>query len=210
MRWLLVWACSAVVVVGGATSIAAGAVAASPAETVARVVLKPPQVASDVTLEAFPGGDKVAGEVTLDLCGYAFRTEAVRLARLQVVYARRGTALISNEVVAYKPGGAMSAMRELRAAIAQCPAGFAASTVPGMGQLKNSIEQIRAPGLLPGSIAFLDRIIQRLDGKTSRWDTIFVFQARRDVLSAVYGWGLAQMPLVRHAAVQAARNLKTI
>lgn len=209
MRWLLIWACGAVVVVAAA-STAAGAIFASPAQTVARVVLTPSQVAPDVRLQPFPGGAKVAGEVTLDLCGYTFRTEALRVARLQVMYARRGTPIISNEVVAYKPGGAASAMREVRAAIAQCSAGYVSSSVRGMGQLKNSIEYIRAPGLLPGSIAILDRIVQRVNGQTNRFDTIFVFQARRDVLSAVYGWGLSQMPLARRAAAQSARNLRAL
>ena len=69
---------------------------------------------------------------------------------------------------------------------------------------------MRAPGLLPGSIAILDRIIERVNGKTRRFDTIFVFQARRNVLSAVYGWGLAQMTLTRHAAAESARNLKSL
>ena len=206
MRWILVWACCALV----AATTAAGAIVATPSETVARVVLTPAQVAPDVALQPFPGGKKVAGEVTLDLCGYTFRTEALRLARLQVMYARAGTPIISNEVVVYKPGGAASAMRELRAAIAHCPVGFAQSTVRGIGQLKNSIEHMRAPGLLPGSIAILDRIIERVNGKTRRFDTIFVFQARRNVLSAVYGWGLAQMTLTRHAAAESARNLKSL
>jgi hypothetical protein len=71
----------------------------------------------------------VAGQVTLDLCGYTFHTEALRLARLQVTYTRAGAPLISNEVVAYKPGGAASALREVRAAIAHCPAGYVSSGV---------------------------------------------------------------------------------
>jgi hypothetical protein len=209
MRWILIWACSAVVVIGAA-SAAAGAIVASPAQTVAHVVLAPSQVAPDVTLKQLPGGNQVAGQVTLDLCGFTFRTEALRLARLQVAYARGGTPLISNEVVAYKPGGAAAALRELGTAIAHCPAGYVSSSVRGMGQLKNSIEHVRAPGLLPGSIAIVDRITEKLNGKTLRFDAVLVFQARRDVLSGVYGYGLAQLPLVRHSAVESATNLKTL
>jgi hypothetical protein len=204
MRWILLLACSLV-----AASAAAAAVA-TPAQTVAAVVLRPAQVAPDVTLKRFPGGNQVAGQVTLDLCGYTFRTEALRLARLQVVYTRGTIPVASNEVVAYKPGGATSALRELRTAIAHCPAGYVASNVRGTGLLKNSITHIRAPGSLPGSIAILDRITQKLNGKTMRFDAILVFQARRDVLSGVYGYGQAQVPLVRHAAAASARNLKTL
>ena len=198
--------CSALIV----ASAAAGAIAASPAQNVARVVLRAAQVAPDVTLKRFPGGNQVAGQVTLDLCGYTFRSEALRLARLQVVYTRGTIPVASNEVVAYKPGGAASALRELRTAIAHCPAGYVSSNVRGTGQLKNSITRVSAPGTLPGTIAILDRITQKLNGKTTRFDAILVFQARRDVLSGVYGYGQAQLPLVRHAATQSARNLKKL
>ena len=210
MRWLLACACSTVVVIGAASTTAAGSILASPAQTVARIVLAPSQVAPDVTVKQLPGGNQVAGQVTLDLCAFTFRTEALRLARLQVAYARGGTPLISNEVVAYKPGGAASALRELGAAIAHCPAGYVSSSVRGMGQLKNSIEHVRAPGLLPGSIAIVDRITEKLNGKTLRFDAVLVFQARHDVLSAVYGYSLAQLQLARHAAAQSATNLKTL
>src|SRR5665213_3608239 len=209
MRRSLDWACSAVVVIGSA-STAAGALFASPAQTVARIVLTASQVAPDVTLKQLPGGNRVAGQVTLDLCGFTFRTEALRLARLQVAYTRGGTSLISNEVVAYKPGGAAAALRELRSAIAHCPTGYVSSRVRGMGQLKNSIRHVTAPGVLPGSIAIVDRISQKLNGKTLQFDAVLVFQARRDVLSAVYGYGVAQLPLVRHAVAQSATNLKTL
>jgi hypothetical protein len=206
MRWILVWTCSALIV----ASAAAGAIAASPAQNVTRVVLRAAQVAPDVTQKRFAGGNQVAGQVTLDLCGYTFRTEALRLARLQVVYTRGTIPVASNEVVAYKPDGAASALRELRTAVAHCPAGYVSSKVRGTGQLKNSITHVSAPGTLPGTIAILDRITQKLNGKTTRFDAILVFQARRDVLSGVYGYGEAQLPLVRHAAAQSARNLKKL
>jgi hypothetical protein len=209
MRGILVWACSALVVIGAA-STAAGATVASPKQTVARIVLAPSQVASDATLHELPGGNQVAGQVTLDLCGYRFRTESLRLARRQVAYVRRGTAVLSNEVVAYKPGGAASALREIRTAIAHCPAGFVRSTVSGVGELKNRIEPIRAPGLLAGSIAFIDHITERLNGKTRTYETTLVYQARADVLSGVYTAEQADLPLARHAAAESARNLKKL
>jgi hypothetical protein len=205
MRWSLVCACALAV-----TGAASAAIVASPAQTVARIVLTAPQVAPDVTVKQLPGGNQVAGQVTLDLCGYPFRTEALRLARLQVAYTRGGTPLVANEVVAYKRGGAASALRELRTAIAHCPAGYVSSSVRGMGQLKNSIEHISVPGLLPGSVAIVDRITEKLNGRTLRFAAVLVFQARHDVLSGVYGYGLTQLPLVRHAAAQSAANLKTL
>jgi hypothetical protein len=209
MRWILAGACSAAIAIGAVTA-AGGALLASPAQTVAGVVLTPSQVAPDVSLKRLPGGDQVAGQVTLDLCGYTFHTEALRVARRQVAYIRAGEPVISNEVVAYKPGGAAGALRELRAAIAQCPAGYVSSKVKGMGQLKNAIRHIAVPGVLPGSIAVIDRITEKLNGKTRRFDAILVFQARHDVLSGVYGYALAQLPLARHAAAQSAVNLKKL
>ena len=205
MSWILVCACALV-----AASTAAAALVATPAQTVARIVLRPAQVAPDATLKRFPGGNQVAGQVTLDLCGYTFHTEALRFARLQVAYTRGATPVISNEVVAYEPGGAASALRELRAAISTCPAGYVASNVRGIGQLKNSITRISVPGSLPGTVAIFDRITQKLNGKTAKFDAILVFQVRRDVLSAVYGYSRAQLALVRHSAAQSALNLKTL
>jgi hypothetical protein len=205
MRGIL--ACSFALV---ATSTAAAALVATPAQTVAAVVLRPAQVAPNVTLKRLPGGNQVAGQVTLDLCGYTFHTEALRVARLQVAYARGATPVVSNEVVAYKPGGAASALHELRAAIANCPGGYVTSKVRGIGQLENSITRVSAPGTLPGTVAILDRITQKLNGKTTQFDAVLVFQARRDVLSAVYGYGRAELPLVRHAAAQSALNLKRL
>lgn len=205
MRWILVCACAL-----AAASAATAAVMATPAQTVAGVVLRPAQVAPDVTLKRLPGGNQVAGQVTLDLCGYTFHSEALRVARLQVAYTRGATPVVSNEVVAYKPGGAASALHELRTAIANCPAGYVSSKVRGIGQLKNSITRLSVPGSLPGTVAILDRITQKLNGKTAQFDAILVFQARQDVLSAVYGYGQAELPLVRHAAAQSALNLKTL
>ena len=205
MRGIL--ACSFALV---ATSTAAAALVATPAQTVAAVVLRPAQVAPNVTLKRLPGGNQVAGQVTLDLCGYTFHTEALRVARLQVAYARGATPVVSNEVVAYKPGGAASALHELRTAIANCPGGYVTSKVRGIGQLENSITRVSAPGTLPGTVAILDRITQKLNGKTTQFDAVLVFQARRDVLSAVYGYGRAELPLVRHAAAQSALNLKRL
>jgi hypothetical protein len=206
MRWIPLWACSALV----AASAAAGALAATPAQTVAKVVLTAAQVAPDVTLKRFPGGSQVAGQVTLDLCGYTFRSEALRLARLQVGYARAGVPVVSNEVVAYKPGGAASALRELRTAIARCPSGYVSSSVRGVGQLKNRIQHFGAAGTLPGSVAIVDHVTEKLNGKTRSYDAVLVFQARRDVLSGVYGYGATTLTLVRHAAAQSAGNLRTL
>jgi hypothetical protein len=205
MRWSLLCVCALAV-----TGAPSAATVATPTQTVARVVLTPSQVAPDVTLKQLPGGHQVAGQVTLDLCGYTFHSEALRLARLQVAFTRGGTSLISNEVVAYKPGGAATALRELRAAVAHCPAGYVSSSVRGMGQLKNSIKHISVAGSLSGSVTIVDRITEKLNGKKLTFDAVLVFQARHDVLSALYGYGLAQLPLVRHAAVKSAANLKTL
>jgi hypothetical protein len=209
MRRILAGACSAAIAISAVTA-AGGAVLASPAQTVAGVLLTASQVAPDVSLKQLPGGNQVAGQVTLDLCGYTFHTEALRVARRQVAYMRAGVPVISNEVVAYKPGGAAGALRELRAAIAQCPAGYVSSKVKGMGQLKNTIRHIAVPGALPGSVAVVDRITEKLNGKTHQFDAILVFEARHDVLSAVYGYALAQLPLARHAATESALNLKKL
>jgi hypothetical protein len=67
-----------------------------------------------------PGGDQVAGQITLDLCGGGYASEGARAARLQIAL-KRGRALISEEVVRYQPGGAQRAYAELKNRVAHCP-----------------------------------------------------------------------------------------
>jgi hypothetical protein len=202
------------VILAAVTALAAVAgAAASPQGDVAAVLLRPAQVGASYTLREFPGGKQVRNQVTLDLCGYRFASESLRLARHQVAFGLKGhaTAVLSNEVVAYRTGGADQALREVRTAIRRCPAGYVNSTVQGVGRLRNRLVAIPHPGLLPGAIAYVDHITEQLpNGTVKRYDVAFVYQARKDVLSGVYAFGLGYVRLVLHASAGAATNLRAL
>jgi hypothetical protein len=125
-----------------AACFAAAALAFAPEKTVDRAVLKASQVGPGSTVRDIPHGTEVRGQVTLDVCGFGFKSERRRVARLQVTFIRNdGTGpFLSNEVVDYEHGWAKKAMKELRKAIATCPKGFVKSTIPGAGMIRNRFD----------------------------------------------------------------------
>src|SRR3954452_24224391 len=88
---------------------------ASTALDLRTVILKPAQVGKGYILVARNDGFGVKSAPTLDLCGRkGYTSEKLRSDRLQVNYLKQNTALgLSNEVVAYKPGGAKKALGEV-------------------------------------------------------------------------------------------------
>jgi hypothetical protein len=210
MRLVSLLACCALAAVGSCAAVASGT--RTPKQAVERAVLKAAEVGPGSIVRQIPGGDVVKGQVTLDLCGFDFTSEARRVARLQVSFIRNtgGGPFLSNEVVAYRPGGAAKAMSELRTAVAHCPAGFVRSRVAGAGLLKNRFNRIRSSRFLPGAIGLIDHITEKVKGKTLHFDSLLVYQARGNILSGVYSFGAAQLPVVVHASEQSALNLKRL
>ncbi|MDX6474804.1 MAG: hypothetical protein QOH95_315 [Gaiellaceae bacterium] len=205
--------CLCVVVAGVAASTGAGSRAATPGQAVERAVLKAAEVGPGVITRQIPHGSDVQGQVTLDLCGFKFRSEKQRSARLQLSFIRNtgGGPFLSNEVVAYKPGWAARAMRELRTAVARCPKGFVKSSVPGAGLIKNQFDPIKSSKFLPGAVGLIDHITEQVGTKKPlRFDSLLVYQARGNVLSGVYSFGVVQLPVVVHAAEQSAINLRRL
>jgi hypothetical protein len=88
-------------------------------------------VATNVTVAAIPGGTRVSGGPTLDLCNGTFPSESQRRARLQVAAAdAQGNATLSTEAVLYStPAGATQAFSELKSVAANCPGSPVASPV---------------------------------------------------------------------------------
>lgn len=87
------------------------------------LVLQQTDVQATETVETIPGGDRVAGEATLDLCNGTYPSEALRTARLQVAGLDVvGDALLSTEAVLYQsPTDTAQAFSELSATAANCP-----------------------------------------------------------------------------------------
>ena len=114
MRTLAV--CASLVLVGACASVALAAKQTPAQRAVDRVVLRAAQIGPGTITREIPQGREVDGVNTLDLCGQTFRSEKMRVARVQLSWIRNtgGGPFLSNEVVAYKPGGAAQAMRELR------------------------------------------------------------------------------------------------
>jgi hypothetical protein len=190
---------------------AAALAAATPA--LKQLVLKPSQVGAGYRLRNIPGGNRVSGQVTLDLCGFNFPTEQYRVARLQVAYVRSGATGLSNEVVLYpRPTIAAAALSELRYAQMHCPAGPVASRVKGVPPMTYRLTEFHDRRLLPTSLALLMHVTTNVNGKRQSRDVVAIYQVRGALLSAIYTDGsgsvAAQERLAFHGAEQSASNLK--
>ena len=198
----------------GPTATSAATPAIDDAAVAGRLTVPPQQVGAGWTSQPVPSGDQVQGQVTLDLCGAHFPSEAMRIARHQVVLIPPGassssTVSLSNEVVIYRSGGAQQARSELMQAITSCPTGPVQGAVAGEGMQTYKISNLpKDARWLPGTIA-IRAVITSSSGQ--RVDTVGIFQFRGDALSAVYGTsnnGQATASELR-AAAQAATLLSS-
>jgi hypothetical protein len=112
-------------------------------------------VRSDVpgmTISAAPAGLGLEMP-TLQMCGYRFPSERLRLARRQLSIVTPGVEDVeySSEVVAYRrPADAAAALAELKDSIAVCPQGeVTRSGVPGVGPIRTDRLEfaVNPPGL---------------------------------------------------------------
>jgi len=176
------------------------------------LVLRAPQVGPGYRSAVVPGGSKVRGQVTLDLCGQKYRSEALRVERIQRLYASPNSPLqLSNEVVRYRPGGTAMAFRELRHTIAHCPRGPVQMPEPGTPRLTFRLKTLHFSGLLPHSIALQIHATGTSNGHRFAINSIATYQKRGSILSGVYTYNgsiAAQKPFALHASRQSAKNLK--
>ena len=187
------------------------AVVASP-PNVSKMILTPAQVGDGYVLLQRRDGVGVKNTVTLDLCGRKnYPSEKLRTARLQVNYLKRGTTLgLSNEVVAYKKGGAAQAMREVIQHAVTCPSTPVVAD-PSLPPLRFTITRLKASKLLTGYLAVRVRVRGTVQGKKVDETSYAIYQRYGDVLSGIYSFGPnnpAQMRFVLHAAQQSAANLR--
>jgi hypothetical protein len=180
--------------------------------SLAALVLEGRQVGPGYRLVQRPDGHGVAGLVTLDICGFTFRSESLRTDRLQVNYVRSGAPVkASNEVVRYRPGGSAEALKEVAHAVATCPTKPVGSPVRGVGPLTFRITHIRVAHLLPGAIALRITTSGTVRGKHVSETYAAIYQRRANVLSAFYAFGGtrdARERLALHAAAASALNLR--
>jgi len=182
-----------------------------------KLVLQPTQVGSGYQLYARPDGIGVKNTITLDLCGRKnYPSEKLRTNRLQVNYAAKGNNLgLSNEVVAYKPGGAQQAMHEVTQHATHCPKTPVVTGEAGVPPLRFTITRLSDSKLLKGYLAVKIRVrgSVNVNGKAQRVDQTYyaVYQRLGNVLSGTYSYGPntpAQLAFELHAAEQSAANLR--
>jgi hypothetical protein len=193
--------------------VAALAIAAAVQPNLAKLILKPSAVGAGYVL--FQRKDGVGtNQRTLDLCGtHNYPSERLRVDRLQVDYLKQGARLaLSNEVVAYKAGGAAAAMREVAQHAANCPKKPIA--FEGQPPLRYTITRIKDSKLVPGAIALRVDVSGKINGKPVSAIRFAVYQRVGSVLSGVYSYsakgvsGAAEQAFVLHAAEASANALR--
>ena len=199
-----------------AAALAAVALAATP--SVPSLILKPAQVGKGYVLFARSDGFGLKTR-TLDLCGVTnYPSEKLRTARLQVNYLKQhGTFGLSNEVVAYKPGGTAQALRELAQHATTCPHHAISPGEQGLPPLTFQITRLRDSGLLPGALAVQIHVTSKakVNGKPVDDTSCAVYQRHGNVLSGVYSFLVPgahgavgdQVKFCLHAAEQSAKDL---
>jgi hypothetical protein len=179
-------------------------------QLVASLVIPAAGLGAGTTSAPLPGGDQVAGEVTLDVCGGKFPSEALRTARRQVQYAVRGKPAASQEVVTYRTGGVAQAMREVGHAIATCPHHPVASPVAGVPPLTYTLT--RLPHRAPWPATTQAYRVQATDGHQVQV-SIGIFMWNGHVFTGIYGPADASggpSPTVLTLAAAAATTLATV
>lgn len=154
-----------------------------------------------------PGGDQVSGEVTLDLCGGGYASEGFRVARLQLAL-KNGPAVISNEVVKYRSGGAHLAYEEIKHRVAHCPSTPVTMPEAGAPKVLWHLTTLPAsPTWTPTTVAVRATVTFRGKSRT----TLGVYQFAGDWLSAVYteDASKASAEALRLATKEAAQKLRS-
>ena len=142
-----------------ATSLLAATAATSAAAPLKPLALTPAQVGAGYRLAPRADATCVSRCVTLDMCGFAFTSEALRTGRFQIDYAKASPAVpVSNELVAYRNDGAKLAIDELNRAASTCPKKAVPSNVQGVGPLTYRVQRLTDRKLLPHYVALKLRV----------------------------------------------------
>lgn len=161
-----------------------------------QVVVQPSDVPAGVNVGLYNRGDQVGGQVTLDLCGATFPSEALRVARRQVGVFAGQTQFFSTEAVLYRSSAARAqAITEVMHAVATCPKGFEQGNVHGEPALKTSFGPPPDRGW--PATAGIDRLALDLTLSDQSGDSVHeieVFLARGSLLLGLYFQMPAQEP----------------
>ncbi len=158
------------------------------ASALSNIGLRQSDLTSSVSLELIPGGNRVSGAPTLDLCNGTYPSESQRKARLQLAAVdAQGNAALSTEAVMYSNAPATEqAFSELQATAAKCPRSPVESPVgePTVATTFNS-----APDGSWPHVANVDRLAYDFvttDGSGQSQHSIAVYLRHGRVLMGIY------------------------
>jgi hypothetical protein len=183
------------VVVLAACSSSKPSVTAAPTTTLATsavlqaVSLQAKDASSPNTVTTIIDGDQVADQVSLDLCGGTFPSEALRVARHQVAL-RSGDqpGAMSTEALMYRSRAATAqAFAELLRARRECPTGLVPSPVEGEPAMKSVFHA--SPDATWPAVAGVDRLafdVTLADAKGDTMRMVAVYLRRGRVVVALY------------------------
>jgi hypothetical protein len=173
-----------------AKSTGPAAVKLAPAALVKQVTLRNSDFKGGLKLKLERGGDKVAGQVTLDNCGDSFSTEAHRVARrqLELVSAKGQDSGIGNEAVVYdSPKQAAKALKQFRKSVVGCRKHvFHKSKAAGVPDLKYEVNTLAKASGLPvkDNAVVTQRIAAK--GFNKPLFAVVILQRQGSALSAVF------------------------
>jgi hypothetical protein len=162
----------------------------APAKLVKQVTLRNSDFKPGLKVKLSPGGDKVAGQITLNNCGDTFSTESHRVARRQIdlVSAKGEESGISNEVVAYdRPEQAAKALKQYRKSVVGCRKNvYHKSKQPGVPELRYQANTLTRASGLPVKDTALVRQTVLAKGYDRPLHLVLFLQRHDAVLNVVY------------------------
>ena len=146
------------------------------------------------------GGRDAANQATLDFCNYAYTSEKLRTARVQVEYEGANSIPVGNEFVRYRAGGTASGFAELQKAVASCPA-----TSQSNGVTYSLVQRAATnQALVPHQLVLSYQVFDTTGGIGLPWQAV-AYQFDGDYFSGVYVYGAS-----RAAALAQAERLGAI
>jgi hypothetical protein len=165
---------------GSTTSTAAGPSTLGQGEAaLKKMVVQQSDVPAGTTVQLVPGGDRIANEATLTLCGAKFASESQRVARYEVSATNAiQHHIFSTEAVLYRdPAATTAAFHELQHVVATCPQTFVPSVVAGQPAMKTVFgpgPDLAMPQYPGESRLALQYTVTELNGATTELATVFI------------------------------------
>lgn len=174
------------------------AVALSSRQVLERMSVAPGDVGPGMSVDLMQGGDRVSDQVSLDVCGADFPSEALRVYRRQVNVVQGEGSPLSSEALLYgSERGTVQAFAELRSAEANCPKGYVDSPVANSPDYKTTFRP--SPDATWAAVPGVERLVFDFDatergGSTHRFVAVYL---RRDkALLGIYWRDPAKPPAI--------------